>query len=105
MIAIDHLKPGIVRACGGLIEACNTEPYITAIANAGRVVGQSYGLSDEAQQRREELVKAIKLNLINRKEYPFDLLQRKFDLPISNKTFGIEKIKFCQAMAKELNLI
>ena len=47
---------------------------------------------DEKQQKN--LREAIKLNLINRKEYPFEVLQRKYGLPCSQKLFRKESRKF-----------
>ncbi len=76
---------GVTRACGGLVESVKTSPYTEYMALAASMVGKDW---DEKQ--RANLAEAIRLNLINQKEYPFDLLQRKYQLPCSRKVFRKE---------------
>jgi hypothetical protein len=45
---------------------------------------------DWEEKERKKLAEAIKLNLINQKEYPFEMLQRKYQLPCSRKVFRKE---------------
>lgn len=86
-----HYRPsrGIERACGGILESVHSWPYTEYMELAGSCVGRDW---DEKQQKN--LCEAIKLNLINRKEYPFEVLQRKYGLPCSQKLFRKESRKF-----------
>ena len=93
------LPGGIVKACAGIVEGVTAEPYRTHIANAGRVVGENYALTESGQKERERLTEAIKLNLINRREYPFEYLARRYNLPVSLATFKREKMKYCYTLA------
>ena len=82
------------RACGGILESVKNYPYSAYIELAGTCVGRDW---DEKQ--RKNLTEAIKLNLINQKEYPFDLLQRRFCLPCSRKVFRREARKYVQILS------
>lgn len=93
------LSRGVVKACAGIVEGVTAEPYITHIANAGRVVGVNYSLDEGAQRERARLIEAIKLNLINRRECPFEYLARRYSLPVSLATFKREKTKYCYTLA------
>ena len=86
-----HYRPsrGIERACGGILESVHSWLYTEYMELAGSCVGRDW---DEKQQKN--LCEAIKLNLINRKEYPFEVLQRKYGLPCSQKLFRKESRKF-----------
>ena len=84
----------VYRFCGCIIETdeyLQAEPYHTYIKKAGEIVGITYATNITAQEERDNLVKAIKYNLINRKEYPFEFLLRKYKLPLSHTTFDKEK--------------
>lgn len=65
------------------MESVKTSPYTEYMAIAASMVGKDW---DEKQRRN--LAEAIRLNLINQKEYPFDLLQRKYQLPCSRNGFS-----------------
>lgn len=94
------LPRGVVRACAGLVESCPNERVAQAIKRAEQVIGVNY--SENAVKERQELIRAIKLNLINRKIYSYEWLRRAYGLPIGYNQFGEEKKKFCYALAKEL---
>ena len=102
------MKPDIPhaiwRTCAGIVEAEQILPaeYRTAITNAEQSIGQTFSPNSQA---RRDLVKAVKLNFVNRKEWPFELLRRRYFLPISYNAFGREKKRFCFALAKELGLL
>lgn len=98
-----QLKAGIVKACAGIVESVTTEPYTSAVEQAGQVVGRSY--APEAEAARLRLLEAVKLNLINRKQYPIGLLRRKYNFIESEKQFQREKMRFCHAVAKRAGLI
>lgn len=99
------LPPGVIRACAGLLEseealslACRR-----AIQAAENAVGSDY--LPEAEQQRRQLIQAIKLSLVNRKEWPYEALARTFDLSMSYNAFGREKKKFCYVMATGAGLV
>ena len=94
------LSRGIVKACAGIVESVDAEPYRTYVIEAGRVVGVGYGLEEAAQKERAKLVEAVKLNLVNRYEYPFESLARKYGLAVSYRTFRREKQKYCYELAR-----
>lgn len=94
------LPRGVVKACAGIVEGVFVEPYLTYVKEAERVVGTGYGDSPSAQRDRQLLVEAIKLNLTNRIEYPYELLARRFGLAVSLSTFKREKMKYCYELAR-----
>lgn len=93
------LPRGINRACSGIVENVTSPPYSDYIDLAGLCVGTNYQCDDDSELQRRQLVEAIKLNLIDRKEYPFSLLQRHFNLPIGIRAFLAEKRKFTHRLA------
>ena len=90
---------GITRACSGILESVHTKPYTDYVDTASLLVGANFAVDEESEGRRRDLVQAIKLNLIDRKEYPFSLLQRKFNLPIGIRAFLEEKRRFVHILA------
>ncbi|MBP3321825.1 MAG: hypothetical protein J6M12_05690 [Clostridia bacterium] len=86
---------GVTRACGGLVESVKTSPYTEYMALAASMVGKDW---DEKQ--RQNLAEAIRLNLINQKEYPFELLQRKYQLPCSRKVFRGESRLYVNVLSQ-----
>lgn len=98
------LDDNIVKACAGIVGASpQTEPYRSAIHQAEQVIGTDF--APGAQQSRMELIKSVKLNLINRKENPFEDLRRRYMLPVGKKQFTDEKKRFCYELAKNLGMI
>lgn len=90
---------GIVRACSGIVESVHLSPFCDYIANASLVIGENYATDDTSETERKKLVEAVKLNLINRKEYPYTLLQRKYNLPLDIRSFLWEKRRFVYHLA------
>ena len=84
----------------GVVESVTEEPFRTYVTAAGRVVGVNYALDEAAQRERENLIEAIKYNLVNRYEYPYELLVRRYNLPVSLSTFKREKKKYCYELAR-----
>lgn len=100
------LTRGAVKACAGIVEsAANIQPYADYIKNAERAVGRTFSPDPAAQAERARLIEAIKLNLINRRENNFELLVRRFSLPVSLSMFKREKYKFCYALAVECGFV
>ena len=92
----NYIPPrGIERACGGIIESVKCLPYTDFVKTAEEAVA-----CDWDEKQRKNLTEAIKLNLVNQKEYPFDLLQRKYGLPCSRKIFRREARRYVQVLAK-----
>ena len=96
---------GIVRACAGVVEALDVLPdrYKQAVARAEESVGQSF--DKDAVAVRKALVAAVKLSIINQKDWPYDFLEAHYGFAVSRRTFYKEKRKFCWALAKELGMI
>ena len=98
------LDGNIVKACAGIVGASPpTEPYHSAIQQAEQVIGLDF--APGAQKSRQELIKSVKLNLVNRKENPFEDLRRRYMLPVGKKQFTTEKRRFCYELAKNLGMI
>ena len=70
--------------------------YKEKILNAERGIGESWAVAE-----RVKLVQAVKLSFINRRENSFEVLKRKYDLPIEYRQFYREKEKFLLSLAKE----
>ena len=88
--------------CRGVLSLARSEPYISAVQAAESEVGQSF--NDGAIELKKSLVEAIKYNLVNQREYPFQLLQAKYSLPMNSAEFTEEKNKFCRAITRNLKL-
>lgn len=93
------LPRGIERACAGIVESVLTLPYTDYIEQASQCVGENYPADPRSENERQRLVEAIKLNMIDRKEYPFSLLQRRYQLPITIRAFLAEKRRFTHTLA------
>lgn len=94
------LPRSVIRFCAAVVDCAETEPYLTAVKRAEHTVGNCY--PKNAVQEREALAQAIRLNLINQKEWPYIRLTALYNLPIHENTFSREKIRFCKTLAKEL---
>ncbi len=56
------------------------------------------------QEQRNRFIHALQLNIINRKKYSALYLIRIYDLNISEKTFFRYKERYCQSIAKSIEL-
>ena len=90
---------GVVRACSGIVESVHLPPFDDYIASASLMIGENYAADAASERERAKLVEAVKLNLINRKEYPYTLLQRKYNLPLDIRSFLWEKRRFVYNLA------
>ena len=93
------LPRGIEKACAGIVESVLTLPYTAYVEEASLCIGENYTADSHSENERLRLVEAIKLNMIDRKEYPFTLLQRRYQLPITIRAFLAEKRKFTARLA------
>ncbi len=85
------------KFCGAILEYRKQQPYkrcVRAAAERMKIDGMAEGV-------RAKLIEAIILNVINFREYPFDRLQRKFELPIAQNEFTTYKNQFCALLAEE----
>ena len=91
-----NYKPsrGIMRACSGIVEAVTNEPYSEYMLLAESCVGRDWD-----EEVRARLIEAIRLNLIDKKLYPFEVLQRKYGLPCCQTTFRREMRKYVQVLS------
>ena len=101
----DPLPHWLLRVCAGLLEGEEeaAEGVARAIRGAENWVGLDY--APGAQASRAALVQAVKANIRNQKDWPFELLQRHYLLPLSRRQFSREKQLFCQALARGLGLM
>lgn len=78
----------------------DAEPLGLCLYQAESVIGIGY-----SPRQRANLIKAVKLNLSNRKQYSFEFLQRRFQLPLSINTFAKEKRAYVARVCEQLPLI
>ena len=83
-----------MRACGGIVESVKCSPYAEYMLLAGSCL-----MRDWDEKTRENLIEAIRLNIINRKEYPFELLKRKYSLPCSLRTFRAQRSLYIRILS------
>ena len=84
------LPHGIVRACAGVVEALDVLPdrYKQAVARAEESVGQSF--DNDAAAARRALIAAVKLSIINQKDWPYDCLEAHYGFAIGlGETLGL----------------
>lgn len=103
----NNLPRSVVKTCAGIVEGVRTgeirnAQYTAAVEKAGQVVGKNYAATAEGIRR--QLVDAVQLNLINRKEYPIERLILERGIPTSYMTFRREQRKYCRALAVILRL-
>lgn len=91
----------IRRFCGAILECREKEPYKSYIKKALEWTGQEI----DNDQQREALSEAIVLNVLNYKEYPFEFVQRKYNIVIGHKEFSRQKKIFCRHLAIECGLL
>lgn len=84
------------KFCSAILAKKDTQPYKKYVQYAEKSV--CAGIQDK--KTRDDVIRAIELNLINYKLYPFGALQRKYGLPISVKYFAKEKKAFCDAITQ-----
>ena len=85
---------GVLRACGGIVESVDRQPYCDYVLLAGNCVGRGWN-----EEERERLVEAIRLNLINRKLYPFEALRTQYALHCDQTVFRRELRKYVRVLS------
>ena len=98
---IRRLPRGIVRAVSGIVEDVGAEPYHTIVSESAEVIGA--GIASERVRRR--LIVAVQLNVANHREWPFERLQRRYELPCSLSYFKKQKYKYIMEVADRCGFI
>ena len=74
-------------------------------SNAKRCIEEANAeIVDFSKQGHQEL-SSIKLNIINRKKYPYEALKARYDLDLDKKQFSRKKIKYAKSLSKKLGLL
>ena len=97
----EKLPRGVVKFCAGVVEQAREEPYISAVRKAANGVGE-WCYTKEQVEEKARLAAAIRLNLINHRQWPAEHLFAVFDIHMHEKTFFRERSRFCLRLAKEL---
>ena len=95
---VDEETRGLYRMISGLLVCSHAPVVVNAIEEASAEVGRSR-YADEAEQHRRDLANAVRLNLMDRFEYPYELLVRKYGLCESPAQFREERLQFCRRVA------
>lgn len=90
-----------------VIVCADTEEYKSLLEAASKRVGITLYANDneKAEANRKMLVEAIQLNLLDRRQYSYEVVQRKYNLPVSLREFRRERIEFCKDIAKQTGMI
>lgn len=96
-----RLPRGIIRAVAGIVESAGTEPFRSAVSEASEVIGADIS----SEQVRLHMIKAVQLNLINRREWPFERLQQRYGLPCEISYFKRQKYNYITEVAARCGLI
>lgn len=98
---IRRLPRGIYRAVSGIVEGVDAEPYRTAVSESTEVIA-----SDVASERvRLRMIAAVQLSVISSREWPFERLQRRYDLPCSISYFKKQKYLYVREIAVRIGMI
>ena len=97
----EKLPRGVVKFCAAVVEQAREEPYLSAIRKAARGVGE-WCYTKEQVEEKVRLAAAIRLSLINQREWPVERLFAMFDIHMHERTFYRERSRFCMRLAKEL---
>lgn len=84
------------RYCGAVLEYRHLPPYKNHVKKACDDLKDG-SVSDE---QHNAIMEAIIQNTLNRKDFSFNTLQRRYDLPITRYEFTAKKNEFCIALAK-----
>lgn len=100
---VDEEIRGLYRMISGLLVCSHVPAVVNAIEEALAEVGRSR-YSQEAESHRQALADAVRLNLIDRHEYPYELLVRRYGLCESPAQFREERLQFCRRVAQMCGL-
>ena len=100
---IDEETRGLYRMVSGLLVCSHAPAVMNAIDEASAEVGRGR-YSQDAEARRQALADAVRLNLIDRHEYPYELLVRRYGLCETAAQFREERLQFCRRVAQMCGL-
>ena len=84
------------KFCGAILAGKDKQPYKKYVSIAESEICKN--ITDI--RMKETIIKAIEKNLMNYKAYPFEMLRRKYNLPMSATDFSKEKKIFCDTLCK-----
>lgn len=93
------LTPAITKICAGLFENNNKEPYLDYIKLAEKITMTTLYDIDLKGNSPEKFIKALEKNLINRKEFSLEYLQRNLALNLNKKTVREKQNMLCYTLA------
>lgn len=96
------LPPGVVKAVAGIVQSVESEPYATALVVAEQAVLDKYSAVNGKTQRH--LIEAIQESLVNKRAGAVTLI-RRYELPMSERTFRRARRYYCWVVAKELGMV
>ena len=101
------ISKGVSKAIGGIVEACITDSYPCVIY--GKLIDDTARniakhITESAPQQ-ENLIWALKLNIINCHKNSFAVLNRNLQLCVSHRTFKREKHRFVCDIARQIGLM
>ena len=99
----DEETRGLYRMISGLLVCSRVPVVVNAINEASAEVGRGR-YTEQAETHRQALADAIRLNLIDRHEYPYELLVRRYGLCESPAQFREERLQFCRRVAQMCGL-
>ena len=98
-----RFDPDAYRLVGGILSTISGyEPYASIISAAEQLVGSDFAGNKAAQAHRKRLITAIKQNIINRRDYPYEVLLRKYGLAVGRNKFVEEKQRFVSSICGAL---
>lgn len=101
------MEAEIKNACKGILQAYEagllSDRYRQAVRAAQETVGTGYTAT--AAPERAKLTRAVTLNLINRRQYPYDKLRALYGLTVGKRKFEEEKAVFCAVLAEKIGMI
>lgn len=100
---VDEETRGLYRMISGLLVCSNTPAVVNAINEASAEVGRGR-YTEQAESHRQALADAVRLNLIDRHEYPYELLVRRYGLCETAAQFREERLQFCRRVAQMCGL-
>lgn len=95
----DARTRGLYRMVSGLIVYSEAPAVVAAIDEATAEIGRGR-YSIDAETHRRALADAVRLNLIDRHEHPYESLVRRYGLCESPAQFREERLQFCRRVAE-----
>lgn len=91
-----RLPRGVIRAVSGIVEDVRSEPYCTIVSESTEVISPDV----QSERVRLQIIIAVQLSVSNNREWSFDRLQRRYNLPCSISYFKKQKYRYIREIAK-----